>query len=313
MKRKCLIILMGIIVVIVFAFPQTVCDAAKEGLLLWFEVVMPALLPFLILSYVILGMGISDSVSRFLAPLFCRLFGISKAGCYPLMIGMLSGYPVGAAAVAQSYERGLLSKTEAQRILHFCNNASPMFLVEYVGSLCLGYHYPLVTLCLLYASMWSVCVCDRIWLRLRGHDDKKVVLSLPAESTPRQGLIAVLDEGILHAFTTLAKIGGYIVLFSVVAGFVQEYLPVGLMTRGIISSIFEITSGLEQICVMYDQVPHSVCVVVMMLSSFGGLSSVAQTASVIGKTDLSIFRYLFAKLRQALFCGLYTWLWFCIF
>lgn len=41
-------------------------------------------------------------------------------------------------------------------------------------------------------------------------------------------------------------------------------------------------------------------------AAFGGLSSVAQSASVLSETDLSVPAYLLAKLRQAVFAmGIY--------
>ena len=161
MKRKLYVVVIGGIIFLFFGYPQVVSASAKEGLLLWFQVVLPALLPFLILSSVILGLGIDSSISRLAAPVLTRVFGISRAGCYPVVIGMLSGYPLGAATVGEMLRRERISVEEAQYILHFCNNASPMFLLQFIGVNCLGFRQPLLVLGIIYLSAWTNSLVER--------------------------------------------------------------------------------------------------------------------------------------------------------
>ena len=133
MNRRKLTLLLGSIILLFILFPDMVAEGAKLGLTLWFHTVLPALLPFMILSGFMIKQNVTGAVSRVVYPVFARLFGLSKAGCYPAVIGLLSGYPVGAKTTAQLYKEGMLSKEEAQYLLTFCNNASPMFLLEYIG------------------------------------------------------------------------------------------------------------------------------------------------------------------------------------
>lgn len=92
----------------------------------------------MVLSNFMIKQNVTGAVSRVAYPVFARVFGLSKAGCYPAVIGLLSGYPVGAKTTAQLYREKMLSKSEAQYLLTFCNNASPMFLLEYIGVNCIA-------------------------------------------------------------------------------------------------------------------------------------------------------------------------------
>ena len=49
------------------------------------------------------------------------------------MIGMTGGYPAGAQAVGLLYERGELSRDEAEHALAVCNQAGPSFIFGFLG------------------------------------------------------------------------------------------------------------------------------------------------------------------------------------
>lgn len=308
MNRKLYAGVIGIIILIFFCYPQVISTSAKEGLLLWFQVVLPALLPFLILSSVILGLGIDNSISRLAAPLLTRVFGISRAGCYPVVIGMLSGYPLGAATVGEMVRRGRISSEEAQYILHFCNNASPMFLLQFIGIHCLGFRQPLLVMGIIYLSAWTNTLIERFVFH-------PVMAEKPMPDwviQQKPSLIRLLDESILYGFTVLAKVGGYIILFSILAGVLERVLPVPMPIRAVITGILEITTGADQI--VHMAVPEGWRMILLLgCSAFGGFSSVAQSASVLAETGLSIRKYICAKGRQALIAAGYMALFISLF
>lgn len=300
MQRKWYAVVIGCLLLFFFFCPGTVSGSAKEGLLLWFQVVLPALLPFMILSSVILQMGFNDSISRVVSPVLMKVFGISQAGCYPVVIGLLSGYPLGAATVAEMVKRDRLSQTEAQYILHFCNNASPMFILQYIGIDCLGLRQPLLLLAVIYLSVWTSAAFERL-LRQRGFVKHP---SAPLCVRQRQSVIAILDESILHSFTVLTRVGGYIILFSILAGAWQQIRLFPVPFRAVLTGLLEITTGAGQI--MQTPLPEQWRMILLTgCTAFGGLSSVAQSASVLDETGLSIRSYLGAKMRQAVIASGY--------
>ena len=64
------------------------------------------------------------------APLF-RLPGCAGSA---LLLGLVGGYPIGARTAAELYTSGALTRQEAERLLTFCNNSNPVFLVSVLGS-----------------------------------------------------------------------------------------------------------------------------------------------------------------------------------
>ena len=113
-------------------------EAVRRGLTLCARSVIPALFPYFVVSGLLISLGLADGVGRRLEPLTRRLFGVSGAGASAFFLGLLGGYPVGGRTVGQLYRAGQLSKDEAERLLAFCNNAGPSFILGVVGVGCFG-------------------------------------------------------------------------------------------------------------------------------------------------------------------------------
>ena len=105
------------------------------GLNLWFEKMIPTLLPFMILSGILIRMNLSDSFARLFAPLLRPLFGLSDSCLYVLVIGFLCGFPMGARVTAESLQHGRLTHREASLMLAFCNNIGPIYFSGFVLTL----------------------------------------------------------------------------------------------------------------------------------------------------------------------------------
>ena len=173
-------------------------------------------------SSVIAKLGLTERITGVVAPVLQRVFGITRSGCYAIVVGMLSGYPLGAATTAELYRGQRICKEEAQYILTFCNNASPMFLTEFIGVSCMGLHKPLIVLILVYIAGWIGSVIDRggrhIMRSLGLENSWSAEFAGRKQEKPYAGNVTILDESILHSFVILTKVGGYIILFSILAG-----------------------------------------------------------------------------------------------
>ena len=84
-----------ILFALIILFPGVILEGAQAGLLLWFNTVLPALLPFLILSNLLLGSPAIQGLARFTGRFLRPLFGVSDYGSYVMLTGFLCGYPNG--------------------------------------------------------------------------------------------------------------------------------------------------------------------------------------------------------------------------
>ncbi len=302
-----------------FLFPTAALSGAKNGLLLWFNQVMPSLLPFLILSALLLSTGLSDSIAKRLAPVLSPIFRCSPSGCYAIVIGLLSGLPVGAKTIAPLMESGRITKKEGQYLLPLCNNPSPLFLLGFISVSVLhqpALRYPVLFTVTLSSILAAMLLRPRSAACRRNHTSVRTTVtssSVPAASvTPEHSLdsghgsfrfsFLLLDSAIEQAFSVLTRVGGYIILFSVLAE-IWAKLPLPSFFLACCGAILEITTGSTSLSTL-SLSPQLLIPLVTGFVTFGGLSTAAQTKSVLAGTKLPFAHYLLTKALAGLIAGL---------
>lgn len=279
---------------LMLCFPKETLDGAKEGLLLWFQIVLPTLLPFLIATNLLISTNSIFYISRLCGPLFQRLFCVSPNGSFAVLAGFLCGYPVGAKVTADMVKTNRITLTEGKYLLSFCNNTSPAFITGYIVMQNLREEtLMLPTLILLYLSPVLCSFLFRRWYHIR---PQQTALCKTQEK-PLFFTFEILDLGIMNAFETITKIGGYIILFSILFSFGKRFPP------AVIFSPLEITNGIPCILSSIPNVPIAYTLV-LALSSFGGICAIAQTKAMLSGTKLSIASYTIEKLITAMVTSL---------
>ncbi len=111
--------------------PADACSYSALALQLWFEKMIPALFPFMVLSGLIVRLDLGKTIALPVYPLIGSIFRISRTMCTTLLTGFLFGFPLGAKTIAEQYSLGQLSKPQAQYLLSFCNNIGPVYLLSF--------------------------------------------------------------------------------------------------------------------------------------------------------------------------------------
>lgn len=112
---------------------ETLRTAAMEGLSLCVQSAIPALFPFMVVASLLISLGFGEWLAPHLAGLMTPLFRLPGAASSALLLGLVGGYPIGAKTAAQLYSEGLLTAEETERLLTFCNNSGPVFLISVLG------------------------------------------------------------------------------------------------------------------------------------------------------------------------------------
>lgn len=320
--------------------PQTVYEGAVFGLGAWWNIVFPSLLPFFIVSELLMNFGVVHFMGVLLEPVMRPVFNVPGAGSFVLAIGYTSGYPIGAMVTARLREQKLCTRIEAERLMSFTSNSSPLFMLVAVavgmfhnaslGPLIAGAHY-LSNLTLGLA------------LRFYGRHDREI---LPSPITDRDTFILrrafaemvrrqrqdnrtpgqIIGDAVRDAINNLLNIGGFIILFAVVirllsqAGFIDlvvrtlglVLLPLGIspaVLPALASGLFEMTTGTKLAADSAAPLLHQLIAVAMILA-WSGLSVQAQTASMIAGTDIRMGPFVLVRMAHAILAALYTYLMF---
>lgn len=291
--------------ILMFLFPYATYKGASSGLMLWFLNVLPTLLPFIIVSNLIIKLNIASKISHILYPIVGRLFRVSPNGSYPVLIGFLSGLPMGAKVVADLVQDNKIDYREGEFLLSMCNNASPIFIMTYIATNQLK--MPSMRLPLLIIVYGSSIISANLYRIYKDHHENKVSKeyhidkkTIRAQSTYESSRFSFedLNNGIMNGFEVITKVGGYIILFSILAQIINEIGPNRSHYKAVAMGLLEITTGIDQIC--HIGIDSNIKIVlVSIITSFGGLSGLAQTKSVFGESRLSIKSYFSVKLLSA--------------
>ncbi len=290
-------------------FPKQTFEGACTGLLLWFNQVLPTLLPFIILSNLLLRSHAADLLARLTSPLLGPFFGVSSYGSFAVLTGFLCGYPMGSKVTSDLLRENRISLAEASYLLSFCNNASPAFIVSYLVLQNLKYEsYTVPALFILILSPILSSFLFRIYnyrcRRLSAVSKSGgtgTILSDMSFSDGGSG--SLLDGCIMDGFETITKVGGYIMLFSILLSITRTFQISNPVFQYILLPSLEITSGISLLCAS-PLLPAQRFFLCMVCTSFGGLCAAAQTRCMIAGTRLSIRPYIVEKLITAMVTSL---------
>ena len=303
MKKKLIFLTLVIFTAYILLFPKDAVAAASVGLVLWYEQILPTLLPFAILSYVLIHSGYLQYLTRPVAPLLKRCFHISEEGAFVMFSGFLFGFPMGSKNCAELLKCGQIKKEEADILYIITNNISPVFISSFIltQQLHMPSRIPISYLILYLPPLLT----GKILLERR----KTLSLAQTVEKKPTsrsQMNFKIIDAGIMNGFETLTRLGGYIMLFSMIASILKK-LPLSAYIKLILIGITEITNGIYLIADVIT-CADSRYILSMAFTAFGGLSGIAQTSSMIKDTKLSLMPYFFLKLWLTACSTLLAWL-----
>ncbi len=297
-------------------FPGEVTDAAKGAIQQCLELIIPSLFPFLVLSSLVIALGGGETLGRRLSPLMGPLFQVSGCGAAALMLGLVGGYPVGARTVRELYDEGLCSREDCGRLLLFCNNCGPAFLLSTAGVAVLG---SARAGWLLWLGHCIAAFGVGILFRFSG---KQKGPSLPPPHRPRPALSTALISAVTGGAKSALQLSAFVVAFAVLirlltvsrvlialSHFLHLLLaPLGFSLSGCSTLL---TGGLEMtrgILSLSGQSPTpAILALAAFLLGWGGFSVHCQTLAVLEGSGLPFSRYLLGKLCHGLLAALVTY------
>lgn len=288
-------------------YPQESMEAARDGLRLCYNVIIPSLFPFFVLSALVVELGLAGYLGRLLEGMMRPLFNVSGACASAFALGFIGGYPVGAKTAINLYEKGMCTKTEAERLLAFCNNSGPAFILGVVGAGVFGSSR--VGL-LLYLAHAAASVCIGILFRFYKRGSRGKAEPRPAPQFHAQRFTVAFTGSIKNSFLSTLNICAFVVFFTVVirmlslagiltgaAGVLGALLsPLGFdaqWAERLFIGVIEISSGVWSLSGT-GALAGRMSLAAFMLG-WAGVSVHCQVLSFIGGSGLSVRTYIVGK------------------
>lgn len=298
-------------------YPQDPMSAAREGLMLCYNVIIPSLFPFFVLSALVVDLGLAGYIGRALEGFMRPLFNVPGACASAFVLGFVGGYPVGARTALSLYQKGMCTKTEAERLLSFCNNSGPAFILGVVGA---GVFASSRVGVLLYLAHAAASICVGLFFRFyrRGKKGREARVSPKFEA---ERFTTAFTGAVKNSFLSTLNICAFVVFFTVVIRllFLSGALPALARLLGVLLSplgftqewaerlltgAIELSSGVWTLSGAGGMAGRMSMAAFML--GWAGLSVHCQVLSFLGGSGLSVRTYIAGKFLHGGLAALFT-------
>lgn len=324
LKKNLISIIFLLFVIFLVIFSNSNLTATSNGLKLWANNVVPSLFPFFVAVELLSNTNVVYYLSKFLDKFMRPIFNVPGVGAFPFIMGLISGYPVGAKIVSNLYSNGSCTKDEAERLLCFTNNSGPLFIMGTVGISFYG--NSTIGLLLLFTHILA-SITVGIILGFLSRKKEKNHLKNNSKLSKKQDIKVselgeILGNSIFNSIKTILIIGGFVTIFSVIISILERTKVLVIISSvisnllgirqdlvlGFFTGLIEFTNGLSIISKVHIKAISTNIILSSFILGFGGISIMLQVLSIIAKSKLSIKKYVFGKFLHGLIASLYTFL-----
>lgn len=301
-------------------FTRQTASAAAEAVRLCATVLIPSLFPFFVVSSVTVQTGLASRAGRLMQKPMSRLFGVPGVCAPAYLLGLIGGYPVGARCAVSLYEQRACTRRDAERLLAFCNNSGPAFILGAVGTMMLG--SPRAGM-LLYGIHVASSVLVGLVMRLFRKNE-------PAEKAPLRErapvpLSQAFTSAVTSSFSAMLNVCAFVIFFAVAIELLRVSGLLPLLARpltllglsnegasGLLGGLLEVTTGVKALA-------EASCSGVVRLAGtalllgWAGLSVHCQVLNLIGESGLSAAPYLLGKALHGVCSAALAWLCISLF
>ena len=297
-----LLFLFLVFIAVFLCISGNLSKAVTEGISLWASCVVPSIFPYLFLTAILSQLYSTKKVAKLISPITTKVFNISGNAGFSFLLSILSGYPIGAKTVSELRLSNLLNDEESVRAACLCSTSSPMFLIGSVGGIMFNDKFfgAILFLTHILATLLNGFIFSF-------YKRTSTVASL--NKTTNSKSFNLLYDSAYSSVISILIIGSLITVFYLLTeilvkiGILSPFInALTLLTKnenlssGIIFGIFECTKGMKALSILPKKIALPFCA---FLSSFGGLSVIAQSVAYLKKAKIKTAPFLLSKVTAA--------------
>ncbi len=329
--------LITIMVFLIILYPEEIIKATRRGIVVWFQSVLPSLLPFFIGAELLIGLGVVKFIGVLIEPLVRPMFNVPGEASFIFAMSITSGYPMGIKLTSDLRKKNSITKVDAQRIISFCSTSGPLFMIGAVSIgmfnnpmigpyIALAHYISAITVGIIFRFYGETIKLDNIQYTVGNKNILYKAFNEMIKARKKDGrpFGKLLSDSVQSAISTIVMVGGFIVLFSVVIEeirligflnilkrFIQLTSLDNIISSEIIEVLFtgfvEITMGCKGASQLNNTSIISQIVICTMIISWSGISVHAQAASMLNETDINIKTYIISKFMHSIISGIYVY------
>lgn len=302
-------------------WPAEGAQAIKQGLVLCGNVLIPSLFPFFVLSSMVVELGFSRYLGRIFQGIMVPVFRVNGTCASALALGFVGGYPVGARTAINLYQNGQCTKTEANRLLAFCNNSGPAFIFGVVGA---NVFQSGRIGALLYFAHILGCLFVGFLFRFYKPSEAPPKKAPPLPHLQATSFSNAFVSSVLSGLTSTLNICAFVLCFTVIIrlltlsgllAYLGDFLslilsPLGFspaFAQAFLVGVIELASGVSTLS--GDTALTTQLSMAAFMLGWAGISVHCQVLAFVGDSGLSLTTYFVGKLLHGIISA---WIMACL-
>ena len=247
----------------------------------------PSLIPFMILSNILINYDFVNEISNILKKIMNKLFRVNENCSFAFIMSVLSGTPSNAKYLKDLLNNKLITIKDCQKCLNFCHFTNPIFIIGTIGYSFLNDKK--LGLIILFSHYIS-----SVLIGLFNKKDKFLIEKNLEFKNNNNNFISIIKESINNTINTLLLILGIITICIIITCIFNNiiYIPNDFK---FLYGLIEITQGLKYLS-MSNLNLNIKAIISCFIISFGGFCIHLQVFSILDNKKIRYLPYLLSRI-----------------
>ena len=312
-KAKAVRVIPGILacfaIVLAIAFSKSLAQGCLYGIQICLNSLIPSLFFFMALSSFLMQSGIGDKMFYPLCYPLSKMFRIEKKFVPIFCFSLLGGYPIGPKLIADAISKKEMSPKTGARMLAFCVNCGPAFLISAV-SVPIFHNYGIGMIVYLSQILSAFCIgC------LLGRKKTESPFSKVLTQNQQYAHLSFSNEFVIAVQTSvksMALICAFVVAFTGISQVLKDtgmiraissllqYVMTEESANCLVFGLLEVTSG----CARLSGSPSMPLFI--LFTGFGGICVHIQTKAILNKAAVKMNLFYLLRPIYILFSYIFS-------
>jgi len=280
-----------IIFILIFIFGNFFVIDLKNIILessnIWLYNLVPSMLPFYVISDLLINYGLIDILAFLFKKIINKLFNVSENASFVIFFSMFTGFPSSAKYLKNLLDLNYISIEDANKIIRFTHFSNPLFIINVIGNTIIGNKK--IGFLILLSHYLSNFIIGFLYRK----EQTQKITTKRIKNTKSFG--SILTASFINSFDSLLIVLGSLITFKILTSIIFHYFG----SNFIISSLLEITQGLFALKYLTLNIELKALIAVAMIS-FGGFCIHTQVYSILSETKISYKNYFFSRILHVI-------------
>ena len=280
-----------IIFILIFIFGNFFVIDLKSIILessnIWLYNLVPSMLPFYVISDLLINYGLIDILAFLFKKIINKLFNVSENASFVIFFSMFTGFPSSAKYLKNLLDLNYISLEDANKIIRFTHFSNPLFIINVIGNTIIGNKK--IGFLILLSHYLSNFIIGFLYRK----EQTQKITTKRIKNTKSFG--SILTASFINSFDSLLIVLGSLITFKILTSIIFHYFGFNF----IISSLLEITQGLFALKNLTLNIELKALIAVAMIS-FGGFCIHTQVYSILSETKISYKNYFFSRILHVI-------------